>query len=357
MRPISGHTAGFGIVSGARRSGLKWVAAFTLAPLPAYAQPIADVTILSTAVAAGAVALALAAGLWAVAEQGAASRLRRSLKAASARARAALGERDALIGAGTQALVVWGRDGTGPFSYRGGEALLDSCLAGADATVLSQALDDLSAKGAAFTLVVREKDGRRISARGRAVGGMAAVWLEDERAEVSQSFDYLSVLDAIPIPVWLRDKTLSLLWANRAFLHATGENDLETARLHQSSLDKSERDLAAAARTAQSATETKRFAVVSGQRRSLSFLHVPLDGGAIAGSAIDVTDLSTSEARLQQHIDAHADTLDKLATAVAIYGRDQHLTFYNSAYAQLWGLAENWLDTHPTHGEILDRLR
>ena len=120
MRPISGHTAGFGIVSGARRSGLKWaVAAFVLAPLPAYAQPIANISILSTAVAAGAVALAFAAALWAVAEQGAASRLRRALKAASARARAAVGERDALIGAGSQALIVWGRDGTGPFSYRG----------------------------------------------------------------------------------------------------------------------------------------------------------------------------------------------------------------------------------------------
>src|SRR5580692_9758133 len=99
MRPISGHTAGFGIVSGARRTGLKWVAAaFALVPLPAYAQPIADVTILSTAVAAGAVALAFAAGLWAIAEQNAAGRLRRSLRATNARARAAVGERDALIG-------------------------------------------------------------------------------------------------------------------------------------------------------------------------------------------------------------------------------------------------------------------
>ncbi|HEY5236760.1 MAG TPA: PAS-domain containing protein [Rhizomicrobium sp.] len=358
MRPISGHTVGFGIVSGARRTGLKWVAAaFALVPLPAYAQPIADVTILSTAVAAGAVALAFAAGLWAIAEQNAAGRLRRSLRATNARARAAVGERDALIGAGTQALVVWGRDGTGPFSYRGGEGLLDSCLSGADATVLSQALDDLSAKGAAFTLVAREKDGRRISVRGRAVGGMAAVWLEEERTEIAQKFDYQALFDAIPIPVWLRDKTLSLLWANRAFLTATGEHDVEAARLHQSSLDKTERDLAAAARMAQTATETKRFAVVSGQRRSLAFTHVPLDGGTIAGTAIDVTDLATAEARLQQHIDAHADTLDKLATAVAIYGRDQHLTFYNRAYAQLWELSETWLDTHPTHGEILDKLR
>ena len=70
-----------------------------------------------------------------------------------------------------------------------------------------------------------------------------------------------------------------------------------------------------------------------------------------------MTEVAAAEARLQQHIDAHADTLDKLATAVAIFGRDQKLSFYNRAFARLWGLPEAWLDTHPSDGEMLDRLR
>ena len=46
------------------------------------------------------------------------------------------------------------------------------------------------------------------------------------------------------------------------------------------------------------------------------------------------------------------------ATAVAIFGRDQKLTFYNRALcARLWGLPETWLDKHPGDGEILDKLR
>ena len=49
--------------------------------------------------------------------------------------------RDALIGAGREAVLVWGRDGTAPRSYGGGEIILDSCLAGADATQLSEVLD------------------------------------------------------------------------------------------------------------------------------------------------------------------------------------------------------------------------
>ena len=75
------------------------------------------------------------------------------------------------------------------------------------------------------------------------------------------------------------------------------------------------------------------------------------------GTAQDVTEVAAAEARLQQHADAHADTLDKLQTAVAIFGKDQKLSFYNKAFVKLWGLPETFLDKHPSDGEILDRLR
>src|SRR6185312_12898894 len=55
--------------------------------------------------------------------------------------------------------------------------------------------------------------------------------------------------------------------------------------------------------------------------------------------------------------DAHSDTLDRLQTAVAIFGPDQKLIFYNRAFVKLWGLAETFLERHPADGEILDRLR
>jgi PAS domain-containing protein len=74
------------------------------------------------------------------------------------------------------------------------------------------------------------------------------------------------------------------------------------------------------------------------------FTLAPLPNGGIAGSAIDVTAPSEAEARLRQHMDAHADTLDRLATAVAIFGPDRRLSFYNRAYVRLWGLVEAWLD-------------
>ena len=314
-------------------------------------------SLVATSIATGAVALALGAALWALAEQRTSFHLRRTLRSLGARARASAGARDALLAAGREALLVWGRDGSAAHSYGGGELLLDSCLEGPDATILSQAIDALSDRGLAFALTARDRGGNAIGLRGRAVGSMAAVWFEQQDQAKSHAPDFGAVLDALPIPVWLRDRTLSLVWGNRAFLSAVGAPDVEVASATQLSLDKSERDLASAARSEGHTLEAKRFAVVGGHRRALSFTHAPVDQVGIVGSAIDVTAVSNAEARLQQHVDAHADTLDKLATAVAIFGRDQKLTFYNRAFARLWGLAESWLETHPTDSEILDRLR
>jgi signal transduction histidine kinase len=318
--------------------------------------PFSDLSVISTTIAGGAVALAVAACLWALAEQFAAQRLRRSLRSAEARARAGTSARDALISAGREALIVWGSDGSSAKSYGGAAALIDACLEGPEALEVSQALDALADGGVAFALTAHDATGRPIEMRGRAVGGMAAVWLEEEAQAKADVLNFHALLDALPIPVWLRDKTLSLIWGNEAFVSTSGAPTLDAAVTSQTSLERSERDLAAAARAEGQTLEAKRFSIVGGQRRALALTHVPSELGVV-GTAIDVTDLVSAESRLQQHLDAHADTLNQLATAVAIFDRDQKLNFYNSAFARLWALPEKWLDSHPTDGEVLDRLR
>lgn len=365
MRPSrKGQSTGLDVEGRKKREGLAYavvaaVSAFSaFAPVPAHAQELtaADLSLICTFAAAGAVALAAALGLWALAEQRAAQRLRRNIRKSGARARAAVGERDALISAAREALVVWGRDGSGPYSYRGADAILDRCLAGPDATALSRALDELGAKGISFTLSVRDAQDKKYSARGCAVGGMAAVWIEEEKT-TKPTADFEAILNALPLPVWLRDKALSLKWANQAFLSFAGEASLEQAVRHQTSLEKSERDLAVIANNQRQMTSTKRFAAIDGQRRALEFVHVPLDDGGVVGTALDATNVAAAEAKLQQHIDAHADTLNKITTAIAVFGSDQRLEFYNRAFVRLWELPESWLNKKPSEGEILDRLR
>ena len=132
----AGHSAGTGI------------ALLFLATQPAFATSgdPGSTGWVAFAVSAGAISLALAAGLWALAEQRSASRLRIALQEAVSRARSALSERDALIGAGPEPVMIWSRERDAAASYNGAEALIDSCLAGQDALALSTALDALSAR-------------------------------------------------------------------------------------------------------------------------------------------------------------------------------------------------------------------
>ena len=305
-------------------------------------------------VTAAAIALALATSLWAAALIGVAQSLRRQLQRISAPVRASLAARDALLTAGRDSIVVWNSGEGRPWGYGGAETVVKACLAGANSVELAEALAQLNQNGQPFRLNAEMQSGQTVSLRGEPVDGMAAVWVESSRATDT---DFAGVLEAVPIPVWVRDSSCTLHWANRAFLGAIGGKSLETAIVDQTSLERTERDLAAAVHAQGATGEARRFVVVGGQRRALSLTHVPLPNGEIVGAAIDVTDLVNTEARLQQHIDAHADTLDKLATAVAIFDRDRKLAFYNGAYARLWNLSESWLESHPSDGEILDHLR
>src|SRR6202008_2380503 len=108
----------------------------------------------------GGDALAIAAGLWALDEHLSARRLRRTLRQASTRTKAVLGEGGALLHAGGEALLVWGRVVSGPFSYGGGNEQLQSCLKGPDALALSAALDGLSDRGAPFQIRVHDSHDR-----------------------------------------------------------------------------------------------------------------------------------------------------------------------------------------------------
>ncbi|HYC13437.1 MAG TPA: PAS domain-containing protein, partial [Stellaceae bacterium] len=84
----------------------------------------------------------------------------------------------------------------------------------------------------------------------------------------------------------------------------------------------------------------------------------PLDGTSeLVGYVRDFTDLESKEAELARHVAAHAEVLENVAVAIAIYGTDTRLKFFNSAFAKLWRLEEEWLATEPSIAEILDRIR
>jgi signal transduction histidine kinase len=351
MRPGLGLKKG----RGSKAAPLALAVAFVATSSgPACASAFASVQI-DGLIAAGAIALAIGVSLWAAALVAVVQKLRRQLLKASAAVRSSVVARDALLAASRDSVVVWNTDEEPAWGYGSAENIIQCCLAGANSVELAEALARLNQSGTPFRLDVDKGSGEFARLRGEPVGGMAAVWVESNEGRFET--DFRSVIDALPVPVWVRDASRTLRWGNRAFLGAVGHQNLEIAVTEQASLDRTERDFAAAAPVEGQLSEARRFVVIGGQRRALTLSHVTIANGDVVGTAIDVTDLANAEARLQQHIDAHADTLDKLTTAVAIFNRDRRLAFYNGAFARLWNLPEGWLETHPTDEEILDRLR
>lgn len=88
----------------------------------------------------------------------------------------------------------------------------------------------------------------------------------------------------------------------------------------------------------------------------LELVEVPFDN-TTASFALDMTRLADTRKELDRRIRSHASTLNKITAAIATFSADQKLSFYNTAFAQLWSLDAKWLDSHPSYGEILDRLR
>ena len=308
------------------------------------------------AIVLASAALGLAGALWALAEYQNTRHLRQALRLATARARTLLAARDAWLSATRESLLVWGAGMPEPLSFGEGAELMQACLGGPQALELSTALDALAANGTPFTLTCATTTERRIAVRGCPSGGHLTVFFEAREPEPAAALDFRAALNALPLPVWIRGKDQALAFVNRAFL-TTAETSEQDALTANTVFDRSERDLAATAISNQEPVESRRFAMLSGHRRALSFTLSPLPEGGAAGLAQDVTDLAESETRLQRHIDAHSDLLHALTTAIVIFGPDQRVNYYNHAFVRLWGLSEVWLESHPRHGELLDKLR
>jgi signal transduction histidine kinase len=297
---------------------------------------------------------------------------------------AGLAELEGMLGAMPAAVCRWRHgDGgetfvAGSLAALGGGAvprfadLVARCLQH-DAAALETAVARLRADGTAFQLSVRFTDGRTVlDTLGRRLAGIDMVALLDgsnriaaavERATLQLQRDRLrAVLDALPLPVWRRDGDLRLVECNRAYAAAVDapaqKGAAEAREIAASVVGDGGRALAIRARSSAVAQSESHHIVIAGSRRLMEFTEAPLDStGDLLGYAQDYTDLENIQAQLARHIAAHADVLENVAVAIAIYGPDTRLTFFNTAFASLWRLEEDWLLTEPTLDEVLERLR
>ncbi len=242
-------------------------------------------------------------------------------------------------------------------------------FAGESLKALEHGVSRLRASGAPFDLLLNAGR-RRIQAIGvRAEtedGDMLAdmVWMRDITGTGSGTGRHVAsvntsgledrhltaLLDAMPLPVWLRDSNLSLAFVNRAARDVV-ENDAE---------------LADQARRHGKPFSQRRHLNADDGERLLEYVETPLGtlggggdkatGGTI-GFAVDRSDSEAAAGQAERLTQSRNQVLETVDSAVAIFNAGAELTFSNKAYARLWELDEEWLASSPGYGEILERLR
>ncbi|MEL7544378.1 MAG: PAS domain-containing protein, partial [Pseudomonadota bacterium] len=252
----------------------------------------------------------------------------------------------------------------------------------ASAARLTAELDTMFRDGEAATFMVRTVDGVPIEAACRVHGGRAFLRLREaagERlryAELQRQFEMIStdstrnraVLDTLPYLVWFLDEAGKISWANAAYVAAVDAARLDEVLEGQLELlERRDRAALHAELTQRGGVDERAGSsdvtvrqrvhmIIDGERRAFDLVAVAQDGTTTL-FASDVAALEAAEGELSRQSAANEGTLDRVSTAVAIFGADQRLTFHNEAYARLWALGASLLDEKPRDRELLDHLR
>ena len=246
-----------------------------------------------------------------------------------------------------------------------------SWLDPADAARVEEAVGRLLSRGEAFSLLAAGTRDRRLELIGRPVSGSAVVRVRDvsgDRLEAVLMRQKATETEAVAgaarqaleqaaILAWGRDADGRLIWCNGPYARAVEAAD-ETAAVDEGAelFDPALRREAAAALRQSGAFRRRVSAVVGGERRTFEVAEAGLAHGS-AGVACDVSEAAALRAEMERNDEDYARTIDRLSTGVAIFDKSKRLTFHNAAYSQMWSLEPAFLDSRPTDGEILDRLR
>jgi len=165
-----------------------------------------------------------------------------------------------------------------------------------------------------------------------------------EGARRSAERDRLAAaLDTVPVPVWWRDGDLAVTNGNARFRRLP--------------------DLAAVSRplaesAISSGTPYSAPGMIGGDSGGMfEITEIPLADGGSVGFARDRSEIEQARSEIARLGLAHREVLETVTTAIAIFGPDARLLFFNSAYERLWQLDRDFLDSEPVLPEILDLLR
>lgn len=236
---------------------------------------------------------------------------------------------------------------------------------------LERATNALHSRRQSFEMMVETTRGTLLEVYGRAAANHLAVRfvspnavrrehaqlrLEHQRLRAEHD-NLLGLVDALKMPVWMRDGEGRLTWVNNAYAEAV-DAPSPAAAVNQNNelLGVAAREEIERAHHSGAVFEQEMTTVIGGNRHVLSVTSFAgVDGQSCL--ACDVSDMEAMRADHQRTLRSHTDTLDQLNTAVASFDSAQKLRFFNQAFQKLWELDHPFLDSLPDNTLLLDRLR
>ncbi len=331
----------------------------------------------------GALGAALLSAIWLVRQRGNMQAETLEMRTALSDAQQRISKYEALIAEKNRRIVVW-ESGPSKPEFLGqlppetGAPQLDRdflafgrWLRPSSASDLEKAIELLRSRARSFDMVIETSRDEILEVQGRVSGGKAFVRfialnnlraelaeLKIERERLTHSISlFHSLLDAIEQPVWRRDAGGKLAWVNHAYCDAvesqTPEKAVEEGREFLGTIAREKIKVLA---TPTSPFHDRVSTVVAGNRTVFDVVDVVVPAGS-AGMAVDVSEAEAVREELKRTLKSHAETLDHLATPVAIFDGERRLQFYNQAFVQLWDLSHPFLESRPDNSELLDRLR
>ena len=207
---------------------------------------------------------------------------------------------------------------------------------------------------------VTANGGGLVAVEGRAVGALAWLRLSAAAGEDSglpTAPRFAAFLNARLTPAWIAAADGSPVWVNAAWLKAVDAASLDEAAVRGAHFDRGADALASEGANLGQRRDTIRWATVAGKRRAFHVTAQPLEGGGVGVWTEDVSEQEELRELLKRNVEAHDETLNHIADAVAVFSQGKKLIFHNTAFAELWGLEPAWLAEQPSHSEVLDRLR
>ena len=264
---------------------------------------------------------------------------------------------------------------------------IQTALSVADSAQLENLFQKLTEKGQPFSIDVHiegnQKNLNLSGSRGNALDNSEyfnILWLKDitnqtkellrlEKKSANNADDLQQlqdVLNGLNEAVWLRDDDSNIIWTNKAYTDFMGA-PLDTILRNQDEFilkpsdkdnKKTPKELATNVLNTQEQQKIQGHIIHSGKRLSVEIIETPLeDKKHTLGTLYDITQTQDKATTYRRHLNANEALLEQLRTAIAIYNADQKLEFFNSAFSQLWDLEDQWLNTGPKLGDVLEKLR